>query len=72
MVAEEIEDTLHMFEMSTKAGAGYKDKDNKSKNTGKEKKEKSTDKEEPTLKVMAAALKEIEEADSDSSLFTSS
>ena len=49
-----------------------KDKDNKSKNTGKEKKEKSTDKEEPTLKVMAAALKEIEEADSDSSLFTSS
>jgi len=27
MVAEEIEDTLHMFEMSTKAGAGYKDKD---------------------------------------------
>ena len=25
MVAEEIEDTLHMFEMSIKARAGYKD-----------------------------------------------
>jgi hypothetical protein len=47
-------------------------KDNKGK-TEKEKGKKDNDtKKEPTLKVMAAALKEIDEADSDSSLFTSS
>ena len=27
IVAEKVKDTLYMFEMSTKAGAGYKDKD---------------------------------------------
>jgi hypothetical protein len=48
-------------------------KDNKNKNnTGKEKKEKAPNKEDPTLKVMAAALKEIEEANSDSSIFNPS
>jgi hypothetical protein len=48
-------------------------KDNKGKNTiGKNKKEKVNDKEEPPLKVMAAALKEIKEANSDSSLFAPS
>jgi hypothetical protein len=41
--------------------------------TGKDKKGTDSNvKEEPTLKVMTAALKEIDEADSDSSLFTPS
>jgi hypothetical protein len=48
-------------------------KEQKDKIAGKDKKGTDSNvKEEPTLKVMTAALKEIDEADSDSSLFTPS
>jgi hypothetical protein len=47
-------------------------KEGEDKKDGSNKKESSMKTDEPTLKVMTAALKEIEEADSDSSHFTSS